>query len=241
MAYVWSVFDPFSVGSDMAASWHMGNLDRYLGGSPSIFDEGIDPLRSLTTAHNLLLFHYHQSVERLKIVGPFGDSPIDDFARVLEVREEDMDASVALAAHVYAAVGLTRDAYDYMAQLLNALASRARMAAHDVSAERVFPLVRPGRVRAQCDQVRESNAYAYVVAFNNLTKHQRALPFGFSVNIETGSHFGPPAFTKLGKQNTSHRATKPSEILSYCKELWRGIDTIGQLVNEERGVANRLT
>jgi hypothetical protein len=155
--------------------------------------------------------------------------------------DSGIEATVALAAYVYASVSLTRDAYDYMAQLLNAVASVSRVSPHKVDADTVFPLVRPGRIRKLLDDARASDAYAYVVAFSNVTKHRRALPFSFSVSLESGaSHFGPPAFTKLGKKNVSHDALKTSHILGHCKELWIRLDEIGRAINDDRGVANRL-
>jgi hypothetical protein len=214
------------------AAWNTAALRSYLreskGGS-----ESFELIWSIEHASRLFEFYKCEALRALELGWQPADESanIENVIRVFEYGDEDQEAALQVEAHVMGCVNTVRSAFDFLATLINCHVLPVPVVKKRLYVDDVWRRVPPGLVRDALTTVSSSEAYAYIVAYSNTSKHRRIVKFGRWVDFQNNrAGLGPTEFGACEAPRHSHRTAR--EVLGYCVELWNGVVSTGIAINQ---------
>ena len=153
-----------------------------------------------SVSHSLYIYQYHKSLARDAFAAyQFENDPdgIKMFAAAMmagtdEELEEFEEAKLASEANLIAAINITRNTFDILAQLVNALALPQPLSIERCDIAKVRDALPACKLKSEIERVTLLPWYRYLAGFSNTTKHRQLISHTPSQKLEedTGKYLG---------------------------------------------------
>jgi hypothetical protein len=215
--------------------WNMRALSEHLlrqRGEPM----AREALRSIGQVDVLFRYYKRAALAAIDRAPSFGDgkASTENTALAFTMIATGEEELLAIEANTVGAVHMIRSAYDYIAHIVNCLVldASARLKPKRVYAEEVFKLVPSSPLADILSEIRATNAYVYIVSYNNTVKHRQHIGFGPWVNFSTDeAGIGPTAFDDDKHVEGKFPQRTARQVLQDCVDLWNGLVLAGSALN----------
>lgn len=193
-----------------------------------------------SVSHSLYIYQYHKSLARDAFAVYQAEHDPDGiklFAATMMMGNDDEfeEAKLASEANLIAAINITRNTFDILAQLVNALALPQPLAIDRCDFAKVRNELQASKLKDEITRVSRLHWYRYLAGFSNTIKHRQLISHTPSQKHEeeTGKYLGGGAevapFDYRDDKFTSYWV---QEVLEGTVEMHNEIVTLGNTLNE---------
>ena len=193
-------------------------------------------ITSLDWSDRIFRYHFDTARDALR------DIPVDDernFRSSLESlftsSEEHDYKMLVIRANVISCVHTARNAYDHLAQLINALILSSAIPVKDCDIKKVHKALPSSNLRQELDHLIASHWFQYVVAYSNTSKHRALVQQALHLSFADGkAGVRTNAFT----YDKDYPAYSVGDLLDGILEVKNNIVACGSALNSELLRAN---
>jgi hypothetical protein len=192
-----------------------------------------------SVSHSLYIYHYHKSLARDAFSAYSAEHDPDGiklFSATMMGNDDELEeAKLASEANLIAAINITRNTFDILAQLVNALVLPQPLAIDRCDFARVRDELQASKLKDEITRVSQLHWYRYLAGFSNTIKHRQLISHTPSQKHEeeTGKYLGGGAevapFDYRDDKFTSYWVR---EVLEGTVEMHNEIVTLGITLNE---------
>ncbi|KPN91602.1 hypothetical protein [Pseudomonas nunensis] len=141
-----------------------------------------------SVSHSLYIYQYHKSLARKAFDAYHAEHDPDGikmFAAAMmagtdEELEEYEEAKLASEANLIAAINITRNTFDILAQLVNVLALPQPLSIERCEIAKVRDALQACKLKTELERVPQLPWYRYLAAFSNTIKHRQLITHTFA-------------------------------------------------------------
>lgn len=193
-----------------------------------------------SVSHSLFIYQYHKSLARNAFAAYHVEHDPDGikmFAATMMMGGDDEfeDAKLASEANLIAAINITRNTFDILAQLVNALALPQPLAIDRCDFTKVRDKLQESTLKAEISRVSQLHWYRYLAGFSNTIKHRQLITHTPSQKHEekTGRYLGGGAeVASFDYRDDKFTSYWVQEVLEGTVEMHNEIVSLGITLNE---------
>jgi hypothetical protein len=166
-------------------SWNLKELRDHVRTLPGDRKFMLDVIASLDWSNQIFQYHFQTARDALREI-PVDDEPNmrSNLELLFSSSEEHDYRMLVIRANVLSCVHTTRNAYDHLAQIINALMLSSSIPIKDCDIKKVHRRLPSSKLHQEINNLLESHWFQYVAAYSNASKHralvQQALYLSFS-------------------------------------------------------------
>jgi len=193
-----------------------------------------------SVSHSLYIYQYHKNLARDAFAAYHAEHDPDGiklFAATMMMGSDDEfeEAKLASEANLIAAINITRNTFDILAQLVNALALPQPLAIDRCDFAKVRDELQASTLKDEIMRVSQLHWYRYLAGFSNTIKHRQLISHTPSQKHEeeTGKYLGGGAeVAPFNYRNDKFTSYCVQEVLEGTVEMHNEIVILGITLNE---------